>query len=269
MTSSLSDRQKSYEKPYDFKILPRLPIIIRADGKNFKRLTKNIKKPYSLELIKIMSDTMLHTIMELEGAVFGYHFDDEITFVLKSNTINEDSLFLNNDLQKLVSLVSSLTTLNFMKNYLASDDPPDLLGEALFDVKVFNTPSLNETVNHIIWRQQSCIKKSINNAINNELKLYFNESQITKKTKKQTLTEKKELLLSTCNIDFDSDYAQSYRRGVAVYKVPKIISIGNEKQTRKKWVLDDKLPDFLTSKEFITNIIQSGCDVFRAERDLL
>jgi tRNA(His) guanylyltransferase len=266
MTSSISERQKSYEKPYDFKILPRLPIVIRVDGRNFKRLTRNIKKPFCPEMIKIMSATMLNSIMELEGAVFGYHFDDEITFILRSD-MSDESLFLNNDLQKIVSMVASLTTLNFMKNYLASDDPPDLIGEALFDVKVFTTPSLNETINHLIWRQQTCIKQSINNSVLYELGKVYSQSELQKIIKKKTFSEKKELLQTHCNIGFDDYYESSYRKGVAAYKVPKILTFPNGQQTKKKWTLDKNLSEFILEKDFLLNIIQSGCDIFRAERD--
>ena len=44
---SLGDRMKSYEAVSDGKLVDRVPVIIRIDGKAFHTLTKGINKPCS------------------------------------------------------------------------------------------------------------------------------------------------------------------------------------------------------------------------------
>ena len=41
MIETLTERQESYKKPFDYQITKRMPIIITVNGRSFKRLTKN------------------------------------------------------------------------------------------------------------------------------------------------------------------------------------------------------------------------------------
>ena len=43
--TSIGDRMKNYEKSTNYKIIPRLPVIVHLDGKNFRSFTKRLKLP--------------------------------------------------------------------------------------------------------------------------------------------------------------------------------------------------------------------------------
>jgi len=258
----LSDRQKHYEDIFDYEITPGLPIIVRANGRHFRKITRNIIKPYSPELGDILHNTMLHSAMEIEGAVFGYQYNDEISFILHS----EDAY--NNRVQKIISVTSGLTSLNFLKNLFAADDPPDLIGEALFDCAVFPVPSLVEASNYFILKQKECRSAAINNAVESELTKVHGKKQAEAIIFKKKTDEKIEIL-EECGINFDEVYPQDFRTGACVYKVPRLVRTKSGDINRKKWVLDTQVPNFVLDKDFLMNIFRSGCDVFREERDLI
>jgi len=54
------------------------------------------------------------------------------------------------------------------------------------------------------------------------------------------------------------------RFGSAAYKVPKLVN----ELIKKKWYLNNEIPLFKENKELIYNILKSGCDIYRPERDL-
>src|SRR5690606_5986239 len=120
-----------------------------------------IDKPYCATMLGLMAATMYDTIVQMDGAVFGYQQSDEITFVLKNNqSLNTDPWY-GNRVQKLASITSSLVTLNFNKCLGKLEDPPNLIGNALFDARVFSVPDDSEVVNNLIFRQQDCIRNAI------------------------------------------------------------------------------------------------------------
>jgi tRNA(His) guanylyltransferase len=250
---TLSDRQQKYIETFDYTILPRLPIIARAEIRNFPRLKKNLEKPFAPELWRILRETMYSTVMELEGAVFSFHHNAEINFILGSS---QESY--SNKIQKICSIVSGLCGINFLKHSLASDDPPDLVGECLFETHVFGVPSLSETVNYLFWRQQAAINHSVFDVI--EAK---NKNLISSLGRK-SLSEKKDLLLTECGINYE-DYPSYFKQGSACYKVPKLYG----ESIKKKWHLDTELPELVDNKDFILNILHTGQDCMRPDRDIV
>jgi len=259
---SLQEKQKHYEEIYDYQITPGLPIVVRANGNNFQRLTRNIIKPYLPELGEILINTMFHSVMELEGAVFAYQYNDEISFLIHS----EDAY--NNKIQRILSVVSGQLALNFMKNLLASDDPPDLIGEALFSCIVFPVPSREEAVNYFLLKQRECRAIAINSAAEAELIKIHGRKQADGILYKKKTSERLEILRE-CGIDFEASYPSEFHAGVCAYKVPRLFRTRTGDIHRKKWILDRVVPDFIVDNNFLMNIFRSGCDVFREGRDLV
>lgn len=258
------DRQKSYENAYDYTIINRLPIIIRCDARNFTKISKQVEHPFDQQVFDLFAKTLFHTITDMDGAVFGFHFNDEFTFILKNV---EDQCWYQNKIQKLASITASICSTYFLKNSLA--EGPDLDGDAIFDAKVFAVPSFNEAVNNIILRQQECMLHAINRAAYDELiKIYGKEKTIKLLYGKKS-EEKIDLLQNECDIIFNEYYPSAFRRGLAAYKVPKIIHSKEGDITRNKWALDYEVPIFALDRNFLSNIIYSGHDIVRADRDLI
>lgn len=267
MAESFFDRQNSYELAYDYKITNHLPIIIHLNGRNFGRLTKSLERPYSPTLLNIFGNTIFQSILEIEGAIFGFQYSDNFIFILRNDRSSEDQPWFQNKIQKIVSVSSSIVSVNFFKNVLASDI--ELNGDPIFDSKVFSLPSLNEVINNLILKQKLCIQNSIFRAAQTELSNQYGKEKAIKILYGKKINEKLELLHTEFGINYEEYYPAAFRLGQAVYKIPIIIKTKEEEISRNKWILDAELPDFLSDRNFLSNIIRSGHDVFRVERDLI
>ena len=268
MVYSLGDRHKGYEDAYNLQIIRRIPVIIRVDGKNFSRVTRKLSRPYSASMVNLMANTMLDVAKKIEGCVFAYQQSDEITFVLRNDQSLDSEPWFSNRVQKIASITASLTTNTFKKLFDNMNNPPSLIGDAIFDARVFAVPSINEAINNLIFRQQDCIRNAITAAAQAELSKEFGKKTAFKMLQKKNSAERSELLLSECDINFESFYPKGFRHGIAAYRVPKIIETDDGQITRQRWAIDTNLPKFAEDRAFIQGILNTGRDIFRAERDL-
>jgi tRNA(His) 5'-end guanylyltransferase len=208
-----------------------------------------------------MTQTMLYTITNISDAVFGYHHNDEITFILKNN--DKETPWRSNNIQKISSTVSSLITLGFYKSANIFSDDLDLVGEAAFCVKVHGAPSIMESFNNLIWRQSMCMKHAINCASLVELSDKLGKGPACNLLKDKDYKEKAEILLQHCGKDIREDYPIPYLRGVGIYKIPVIVPTRNGIANRNRWYVDNNLPNFVEDKDFILNILNNGLDIYR------
>lgn len=264
MIETLSERQESYQKPFDYQITKRMPVIITVNGRSFRRLTKNLNKPYCQEFSQAMASAMLYSIMEMQGAVFGYQCSDQITFVLRNDQTLESEPWYQNKIQKIVSVTSSLATLGLYKAISNLESKIEVFGDAIFDCDVMAVPYLAEAVNHIIWKQQLNYKKALTLAAEEELTKKFSHKAAIKALYQKSMDEKKELLLHHCDIDFEEKYPISFRNGIAAYKAPTLLYLKDENKIKNKWHLNADLPKFVDDKDFLFNILLNGHDIYRA-----
>lgn len=264
---SLAERQKRYEKAYDQTIMRRIPVIIRVNGRSFSRITRYLDRPYCPVFMDIMANTMLAVIKKLDGTVFGYQQNDEITFIVRNDQSFDTEPFFGNRIQKITSIAAATTTLEFNKLLLQSN--LNLQDDALFDCKAFGIPNITEAVNNLIWRQQDCTRSAITDAALVEIGAKYGKRTAFKMLHGKNVSERIEMLMDKCNIEFDSYYPSSYRNGIACYKAPKIIETSDGQMARQKWILDYDVQGFTQIKNVILNIINTGTDIFRAERDLI
>lgn len=187
-------RMKEYEKVPQLKLIRRTPVIIRIDGKDFHSFTKGFQRPFDDILIKSMQQTMKYLCENIQGCVLGYHQSDEISLLLVDYKNINTSAWFDNKVQKICSVVASMTTIAF--NNIFSDNIKDFgydccydpdngnLGDevvagreedyerfinvylkalrrgAMFDARCFNIPK-EEVTNYFYWRQQDAIRNSI------------------------------------------------------------------------------------------------------------
>jgi len=264
MTHSLRKRQEDYESDYDFKIQKRLPIAIKVTLKNYKRLTQNLDKPFCEELSEVMGQTALFIISQIQDAVFGYCQNDEIVFVLRNDKTHDNEPWCGNNLQKIVSSVSSLATIGFKKSVDIFGDDLDLVGDGLFVVNVFSLPYLAEAANYLVFRQGLCLGAAINKAVSYELDKKFGKRKAVELMKDTSFEEKIQMLLQYCGVDFYDYYLAFFIYGTAVYKIPVIVSTRGDDITKNKWYIDYNIPNFTKDKDFVPAILSNGADVFRA-----
>jgi len=264
---SLSERQEYYKIPHDYEIMKRLPIIIHVDGRNFSKLTKNLSKPYSNHLSKVMSDALLYTITEVQGSVFGFTFADEISIIIRNDQNFETEPWLNNKIQQIASTVSSIFTLGFYKLAFALDLESELVGDPIFKSHVWAVPNLSEASNYIIYRQQECYKNALRLAAIHEMSKKVGQKKAFELIQGKTVEEKIELLLKFTGINFHEYYPSYFYNGMAAYRTPILVDNANETFARNKWIINSEIPYFAENKDFLFNILLNGKDVVRISEE--
>jgi len=184
--TSLGDRMKAnYENRTKQFLTRRMPTIIRLDGKAFHTYTKGLEKPFDEGLIEDMQLTTIKLCEEIQGCKLGYTQSDEITLVLTDYDRLETDAWFDGNVQKMVSVASSIATAEFNRFRLSRyssrerDHSMSSMAEAawdndnistaaieefkmaMFDARVFQIPEPEEVVNCLIWRQQDAERNSI------------------------------------------------------------------------------------------------------------
>jgi len=260
--NSLRERQDKYEEVSDQEALPHIPIIIRLNIKNYKKIAEDLSKPYSVVFSDVMAETLLNIITSIQDAVFGFTYQDEINIILRNDLVKDTKPWYNNNIQKIVSTVASMATLGFIESQDLVENH-EVLDPALFEAKVFTVPSLPEVVNYLILRQSYCMGSALNEAATYELEKKLGKSKANSLLKDKSYSQKKNILLKKCGIDFVDYYPSSFYRGMASYKEPTLVPTRNGSETRNKWVVNDSIPNFVEDKDFVLSIITNGKDVFR------
>ena len=149
---SLENRMKdNYEHRSRIKLVRRMPVIMRLDGKAFHTFTRSCKKPFDESLRRAMCDTAHHLIEEIQGAKCAYVQSDEISILITDfDKLTTDAWFDYN-IQKMTSISAALASVYFSFEY----DKP-----AYFDSRVFNVPK-EEVNNYFMWRQQDWVRNSL------------------------------------------------------------------------------------------------------------
>lgn len=156
-TTSLGDRMKNYERIPSMKLIPRMPVVIRLDGKAFHTYTHNCDRPFDEDLHDAREQTLNYLCSNIQGCILGYSQSDELTLVLKDWNKFNSSAWFDNKVQKLCSVSASMCTA-FWNNHVRFLDKFDNL--AIFDARCFNIPK-EEVVNCLLWRQQDWERNSV------------------------------------------------------------------------------------------------------------
>ena len=179
----LGKRMKEfYEQVSKTKLVRRMPVAIRIDGKAFHQFTKGLKRPFDDILIKAMQETTKYLCENIQGCVLGYTQSDEITLILVDYKNLDTSAWFDYEVMKMCSIAASMATMAFNKafayevaaqskrlytEYLEENDASYIESlevamrkGAMFDARVFNIPK-EEVTNLIYWRQLDATRNSI------------------------------------------------------------------------------------------------------------
>lgn len=243
---TLGERMKEYEAITDTKLIDKLPVIIRLDGRAFHSFTKGFKKPFDDTLNDIMGKTMLFLCENISNCIFGYTQSDEITLVVYNPNIESNPWFDNRS-EKIVSLSASLGTLAFNKYLMENKDIDERkLWKATFDARAFNLPVF-EVVNNIIWRQQDATKNSINCVA----QANFSHKQLQGKNG----SEMQDMLMLQKGINWN-DTPTKYKRGMSCIRKLLDIETPNGIVKRNKWVIDEEMPIISKDREYIEKLLK-------------
>lgn len=249
----LGQRMKQYyEDTSKTRLVRRMPVAIRIDGKAFHTFTKGFARPYDATLARSMWDTMQYLCRNIQGCVLGYQQSDEITLILVDYKTLESQAWFDYKVQKLCSVSASMATMAFNKAFernttLKIDNDFGTKGDAVipyahlnalrkgavFDSRAFNIP-IEEVTNLIYWRQLDAIRNSIQ--MNGQY--YFSPKELHGKNNEQI----KEMLKEK---GIDWDCLPSYeQRGVCCIDVDGV------------WCIDPNIPLFKDEgREYIEKLI--------------
>lgn len=203
----LGTRMKMYEEVTNFKLIRRMPVIIRIDGKAFHTFTKRLDKPFDRIVTTTMHETTKHLCEVIQNCVLGYTQSDEISLLLTDYKTYKTDAWFDAKIQKIVSISAAIATQWFNKMFIELHErmytpiqtessilpePLNTLGfgedvythpigniykdkefGALFDARCFNL-NIEEVNNYFIWRQIDCYR----NAINTFARSKFSHSQM-------------------------------------------------------------------------------------------
>lgn len=253
---------KEYEMVSRSYLMRRNPIIIRLDGKAFHTFTRGLDKPFDIDFVNIMQKTMLALCEDIQGCVLGYTQSDEITLVLVDYQNKNTCAWFDNQVQKIVSISSSLATLYFNK-YLSEilreleedirlsdtyiyqanrykdncklyDKWRNKENKAIFDSRVFSLPQ-HEVINNLIWRQQDATRNSINTLAQS----LYSHKQLnginSKELQNKMLTEK--------DVNWN-DLEVRLKRGSCAIK-----------DEQGKWFIDNNIPIFTEDRNYIDKLV--------------
>lgn len=270
-----------YEQIPKTKLIKRIPVCIRIDGKAFHTFTRGFRKPFDEILACSMQETMKGLCEGVQGCVLGYTQSDEISLILIDYKKLNSSAWFDYEVQKICSISASLATMLFNRSFAKnaeiflkeheSDEEDQRYCQALktaldkgamFDARCFNIPK-EEVTNLIYWRQLDAKRNSISMLG----RAYYSEKQLYKKTSRdicQMLREEKEIEWneipayqkwgSCCVKIQEPDFTEN-----AEEKVETTTEEKSEEKCRSCWVIDKEIPEFRgEGRDYVDSLIYVG-----------
>ena len=254
----LGTRMKEfYEQVPKTRLVRRMPVAIRIDGKAFHTFTKGFRKPFDDILIKTMQETTKYLCENIQGCVLGYTQSDEITLILVDYQKLTSSAWFDYEVQKLCSISASMATMAFNKYFAKNVDDyrfdkwdgiskyekgteeyiKTLLKAvekgAMFDARCFNIPK-EEVTNLIYWRQLDATRNSI--------QMVGQANFSHKELQNKSCNDIQDMLHEQKGINWN-DYPTVCKRGTAIiyinYQNPQSLTNGD---IIKGWKIDTEMP---------------------------
>lgn len=250
MKDSLGDRMKGFYETRTQLFLPRRTFtMIRLDGKAFHTYTKGFKRPYDLNLMRVMDNTAIALCKAIQGAKMAFVQSDEISIILTDFDDQQTDAWFDGNVQKITSISASIATAAFNNGmYLDEEILANMDKVAYFDSRVFTLPTATEVVNCFVWRQQDATKNSISMAAQS----MFPHKELHKKNG----SDMQEMMWQK-GVNWN-DYPVGFKRGRAIVK-ESFEHKGLDKKTgqevvtqRSRWVSVEP-PIFTQEPEFILN----------------
>lgn len=249
----LRTRMIEYENAFKTHLPNRLPLIIRIDGRAFHNFTKSFFRPFDDVLIMSMQQTAMYLCQNITNCKIAYTQSDEISLLLIDYERNETQPWLNNKIQKLVSISASMATMSFNKvfannvmsfnNALHKNTADRLIGAevynqalrqgAMFDARAFILPK-EEVCNYFIYRQLDATR----NSIQMMARSLYSHSEVEGKK----CNELQEMMFKDHSINYNS-LNTMYKRGSCVVK------------SDAGWMIDRDIPVFTKDREYIDKIV--------------
>lgn len=282
----LGTRMKEfYEQVPKTRLVRRMPVAVRVDGRAFHTFTKGFTRPFDEVLVATMQNTMKYLCQNIQGCVLGYTQSDEITLILVDYHTLTSEAFFNYEIQKMCSIIASMATVAFNKyfcevveywhdqhfptNYLGHQNEPYDEGlmkryetynkaankGAMFDCRVFNIPK-EEVTNLIYWRQLDASRNSI--------QMVGQANFSHKELQGKSCNNIQDMLMTEKGINWN-DYPTYVKRGNCCVRMPGEVKIGIGPDGREVccrdwlWNIDLEIPIFKgEGRKYIDELVFIG-----------
>lgn len=274
----LGTRMKEfYEGVPKTKLMRRVPVAIRIDGKAFHTFTRGFQKPFDSILMASMQETMKYLCENIQGCVFGYTQSDEITLILIDYQKFTSSAWFDYEVQKVCSIAASMATMAFNKfftknvNYFEmTHEHDDTINEycttlvnaaekgATFDARCFNIPK-EEVANLVYWRQLDAMRNSV--------QMVGQANFSHKELQNKSCNDVQDMLIAQKAINWNF-YPEDCKRGAACIKLPpkeEVIDVPTAAEkpvrivvNRSSWFVDTHMPILKEDWDYINKYIYVG-----------
>ena len=294
----LGTRMKTfYENIPKTRLMRRVPVAIRLDGKAFHTFTRGFQKPFDFVLMDTMQRTMKYLCENIQGCVFGYTQSDEITLILVDYQKFTSSAWFDYEVQKICSISASMATMAFnrffaqevdkwgvetfgLEWYEGGTNDPEVANSpewklaeiyskaidkgAMFDARCFNIPK-EEVTNLIYWRQLDATRNSIQMVG----QAHFSHNELQDKTCNMI----QDMLMTKYGINWN-EFTTPCKRGTACIRAGKKVTenikrepqpFGEDRVTttiieeRPIWVIDKNMPILKgEDRKYVDDLIYIG-----------
>ena len=245
----LDKKMRVFETAHDYCVLPEVYIVVRLEGRNFTRQTKelwDLEVPFDLRFRDAMINTTHHLMSCGFHVVYGYTQSDEISLLLAP-----DEATFGRKTRKLISILAGEASAAFTMQ---------MQQMACFDARVCELPTVDIVEDYFGWRQEDAHRNSLNAHSYWLLRKQGQSVQAaTSYLVGRTVAEKNELLFQN-GINFN-DLPEWQKRGVGLYwqtyekQAVNPLTRQAVTTTRRKIQADLELPLGLSYKQFIHQLL--------------
>ena len=252
---SLGSRMKRYEKATGTQLIPRMPTIIRVDGKAFHTFTRKINAENdpthatgpSHKFHRVMQSTAHGLAYYMQNTQFVYHQSDEISILLVDYQGLQSQQWFGGKVQKMASVSASMASAYFNVGWGFEFEPASTFpSAAVFDSRVFQLPK-EEVANYFIWRQQDATRNSVQMLA----RKYFSHKETHKKNNSQL----QDMLMLQHDINWNDQPTWTKRGACIIPDTPSDL-----KPFSTPWFDDNEIPIFTADRNYIEKFVYPVAD---------
>jgi leucine-rich repeat protein len=138
------------------------PIIITLNGVGFyKKLNQKLQKPFDSKFNKLMNKTLIYLLEKLPYTKVGYTWRYEMNIIINIPTYFNTNALWKRDISKIQSIVTSMASTFFTREYHKLFQTEDNTTLFEFNCQTWNTPTIEDAYNWLVYRQEECMDNSI------------------------------------------------------------------------------------------------------------
>ena len=161
---------KAYEHVSQIELTPRMPMIVRIDGRAFHTYTRGFDKPWSDPIREALTAAADALLSEISGSKIAYCQSDEISVLVTDYDKLDSQPWFGKSVQKICSVTASIATVAFNDAMArcrttwegGARYTTEIPGSrrAQFDSRCFTIPR-EDVGNYFLWRQRDATRNSV------------------------------------------------------------------------------------------------------------